>query len=65
MDVSELTRLRTRTNIDYDEILESLYNMACDYVPELVKNKKMSSSEQLTIYSLFKQVSEGDASCEQ
>lgn len=47
---------------DYEELLASLFNFAVDLAPELIQAGAIStSSDKLTIYSLFKQAEIGDA----
>lgn len=43
------------------QLLDSLFDMSKDIVPELFSKKLIkSNAHKLTIYSLFKQVEEGD-----
>ena len=47
--------------IEYDEILESLFNLAADLAPQLIMEKKITSTtDKLKIYGLFKQAEFGD-----
>ena len=44
------------------EIVESLYNLAVEEVPSLIGSGKMkSNAAKLTMYSLYKQINEGNA----
>lgn len=48
---------------DYEDTLESLYNYALDTAPKLISQGVISSNtDKLTIYSLYKQATLGNAS---
>ena len=63
MDTSELDKLsKLHSKEDACSLIESLYQMCLDQVPKLIADKKISSPEvKLTVYSLFKQIEEGNA----
>lgn len=43
-------------------LIDSVYQMCLDQVPKLIADKKIKSAEvKLTIYSLYKQIEEGNA----
>ena len=63
VDTSELADVKILFDSDdYEDTLSSLFNFAVDLAPELIQNGTIStSSDKLTIYSLFKQAEIGDA----
>jgi hypothetical protein len=63
IDTSDVTDLKLLfEDEDYFDLLDSLYNFAVDTAPGLIQSGTISSSsEKLTIYSLFKQAEIGDA----